>query len=346
MLTTDGCCGSITVGWKRPPQDPFMRTAARSAPPPLLPPPPSTPPAPPPSECTPSRTDAHPWSALVTPAAHLPNFRYSPAGKARFTAQEWAVVQSFLRWLVGSGGNGSGGEGGGNGGGGEGDCGCGEGDGGEGEGTVHRAEWCYAASAAEGLSDREAGIINYLRGLNITPCLTYLLARSLEPEPDPTPSLEPTQPAPDTTSPLPSKRSELATLTIDVGAFAIEVVATRGAVSGISLVHESDSNPHPNPHPDPKSNPSPNSDQVHESGRRETVSPSSGEGELRCPQVQAPAAVPAPGPAAPAAPAAESGGAAAGAAGGVAGGAVGTVPALGLTFRPVSGHALVVRVYV
>ena len=246
----------------------------------------------------------------------------------------------------GGGGNGSGGEGGGNGGGGEGDCGCGEGDGGEGEGTVHRAEWCYAASAAEGLSDREAGIINYLRGLNITPCLTYLLARSLEPEPDPTPSLEPTQPAPDTTSPLPSKRSELATLTIDVGAFAIEVVATRGAVSGISLVHESDSNPHPNPHPDPKSNPSPNSDQVHESGRRETVSPSSGEVELRCPQVQAPAAVPAPGPAAPAAPAAESGGAAAGAAGGVAGGAVGTVPALGLTFRPVSGHALVVSVEV
>ena len=180
--------------------------------------------------------DAHPWSALVTPAAHLPNFRYSPAGKARFTAQEWAVVQSFLRGLVGSGGNGGGGEG--DGGGGEG--GGGEGGGGGGEGAVHRAEWCYGVSG-EGLSDREAGIINYLRGLNITPCLTYLLARSLEPEPDPTPSLEPAQT--DTTSPLPSKRSELASLTIDVGAFAIEVVATRGAVSGISLVHESDPNP-------------------------------------------------------------------------------------------------------
>ena len=233
MLTTDGCCGSIVVGWKRPPQDPFMRTASRSAPPPLLPPPPPLP-TPPPSERAPTRTDDHPWSALVTPAAHLPNFRYSSAGKARFTAQEWAVVQSFLRWLVGSGG--SGGNGGG-----------GEGDGGGGEGAAHRAEWCYEGSV-EGLSDREAGIINYLRGLNITPCLTYLLARSLEPEPDPT--------------------SPLASLTIDVGAFAIEVVATRGAVSGISLVHES--------------------------GRRETVSPSSGEVELRCPQVQEPAAVPEP----------------------------------------------------
>ena len=134
MLTTDGCCGSLVVGWKRPPQDPFMRTAVRSAPPPLLPPPP-TPPAPPPSELTtPSRTVDHPWSAFVTPAAHLPNFRYSPAGKARFTAQEWAVVQSFLRWLVGSGG------------GGEGEGGGGEGEGGEGgEGEARVASSAAAA---------------------------------------------------------------------------------------------------------------------------------------------------------------------------------------------------------
>jgi len=224
MLTTDGCCGSIVVGWKRPPQDPFMRTAVRSAPPPLLPPPPP-PPTPPPPERAPIRTTGdNPWSALVTPAAHLPNFRYSPAGKARFSAAEWAVVQSFLRWLVGSSGNG-GGSGGGSGGGGEGDGGggeddgdAGEGDGGGGDGAAHRAEWCYEGSA-DGLSEREAGILNYLRGLNMSPCLTYLLARSLEP-------------APDTTSPL-------ASLTIDVGAFAIEVVASRGAVSRVSLVHES-----------------------------------------------------------------------------------------------------------
>ena len=193
MLTTDGCCGNLVVGWKRPPQDPFMRTAVRSAPPPLLPPPP-TPPAPPPSELTtPSRTVDHPWSAFVTPAAHLPNFRYSPAGKARFTAQEWAVVQSFLRWLVGSGSGGGGkGEGGG---GGEGEGGGG-GEGEGGEGAAHRTEWCYEGST-EGLSDREAGIINYLQGLSIGPCLTYLLARSLEAEAEPT--------------------SPLAALTIDVG---------------------------------------------------------------------------------------------------------------------------------
>ena len=121
----------------------------------------------------PSRTD-HPWSAFVTPAAHLPNFRYSPAGKARFTAQEWAVVQSFLRWLVRSGG----------GGGGEGERGGG-GEGEGGEGAAHRTEWCYEGST-EGLSDREAGIINYLQGLSIGPCLSYLLARSLEAEAEPT----------------------------------------------------------------------------------------------------------------------------------------------------------------
>ena len=202
MLTTDGCCGSIVVGWKRPPQDPFMRTAMCSAPPPLLPPPP--PPTPPPSNSASSQLEEHPWSALVTPAAHLPNFRYSRDGKARFTAQEWAVVQSFMRWLVGSAG--------------------------------HQAEWRYEASA-DGVTDREAGIIHYLRGIHITPCLSYLLEHSLER---------------DATSPLP-------TLTIDVGAFAIEVAADRGVVSGISLVHES--------------------------GHREAISPASAEVELRRPHV-------------------------------------------------------------
>ena len=182
--------------------------------------------------------EEHPWSALVTPAIHLPNFRYSPEGKPRFTAKEWAVVQSFMRWLVGSAG--------------------------------HHAEWCYEASA-DGLSEREAGIINYLRGLYITPCLSYLLTRSLEHA---------------TTSPLPS-------LTIDVGAFAIEVTADRGAVSGISLVHES--------------------------GRRQTVLPSSGEVELsslRCPQVRVERGLD-----------------------------VGPV-LLALALRPLSGHALAVSVEV
>ena len=84
------------------------------------------------------------------------------------------MVQSFLRWLVdsGSGGGGEGERGGG---------GKGEG----GEGAAHRTEWCYEGST-EGLSDREAGIINYLQGLSIGPCLAYLLARSLEAEAEPT----------------------------------------------------------------------------------------------------------------------------------------------------------------
>ena len=116
------------------------------------------------------------------------------------------MVQSFLRWLVdsGSGGGGEGERGGG---------GKGEG----GEGAAHRTEWCYEGST-EGLSEREAGIINYLQGLSIGPCLSYLLARSLEVEAEPT--------------------SPLAALTIDVGGFAIEVVASRGALSRISLVRQ------------------------------------------------------------------------------------------------------------
>jgi len=88
------------------------------------------------------------------------------------------------------------------------------------------------------LSDREAGIINYLQGLSIGPCLSYLLARSLEAEAEPT--------------------SPLAALTIDVGGFAIEVVASRGALSRISLVRQSALHLHTTPtertptRPDPK----------------------------------------------------------------------------------------------
>ena len=137
------------------------------------------------------------------------------------------MVQSFLRWLVRSGGEGEG-EGGGG----------GEGEGGEGgEGAAHRTEWCYEGSK-EGLSDREAGVINYLQGLSIGPCLSYLLARSLEAEAEPT--------------------SPLAALTIDVGGFAIEVVASRGALSRISLVRQSALHLHTTPtertptRPDPK----------------------------------------------------------------------------------------------
>lgn len=213
MLSTDGCCGSIVVGWKKPPQNPFMRTVMRSAPPPPLPPP-SAPPPPPPPESASSppapaaATSEGAWNAFVTPALHLPNFRYSAEGKARFTAKEWGVVESFVSWLSGVNST-----------------------------DLSKAcEWRYEPSAGAG--DREVGIINFLRGLYIAPCLTYLLASSLDG----------------------ARRGPLPALTIDVGGFAIEVVADRGAVSRVSLIHES--------------------------GSREEVAQAAGAAVMRCPHAR------------------------------------------------------------
>ena len=217
MLTTDGCCGNLVVGWRKPAgQDPFMRTVLRSAPPPPLPPPPPAPAAAPEPEplqqpqpapaASSSEDDA--WTAFVTPAPHMPNFRYTSEGKARFTSNEWAAVESFVAWLGSVSSD---------------------------DLSKKASEWRYEPS--RGASDREAGIVNYLRGLYITPCLSYLLASSLDG---------------DHTGPLPA-------LSIDVGAFAIEVVADRGTVARVSLVHES--------------------------GRREDVAPEAA-GALRCPHVR------------------------------------------------------------
>lgn len=196
MITTDGCCGSqLVVGWKQPPQDPFMRTVVASAPPPLPPPPP--PPTVPslplaslrlPPERPPPKAAPLPWTAFVSPAAHMPNFRYTVEGKARFTANEWSALESFVCWLGGV--------------------------------TLEQlareqwAEWRYQPRGDSLDGDREAGLVNYLRGLCIAPCLRYLLDRSLE-----------------------ASGSDAA-VTIDVGAFAIEVTAQDGAVHGVSLLHE------------------------------------------------------------------------------------------------------------
>lgn len=205
MITTDGCCGSqLVVGWKQPPRDPFMRTVVASAPPPLPPPPPATPAPPlppeqptvhvhssppPPSKATPQQVCLDlPWTAFVSPAAHLPNFRCTAEGKARFTANEWSALESFVGWLGGL--------------------------------TWERlareqwTEWPYQPSGKSVDADREAGLVNYLRGLCMAPCLRYLLDGSLEPS------------------------GSDAAVTIDVGAFALEVTAEHGAVRGVSLLHE------------------------------------------------------------------------------------------------------------
>ena len=169
-----------------------MRKVVASAPPPLPPPPPPpTTPAPPlPPERPPPKAAPLPWTAFVSPAAHLPNFRYTIQGKARFSANEWSALESFVCWCGGV--------------------------------TLEQlareqwAEWPYqpSSSSVDGDRDREAGLVNYLRGLCIGPCLRYLLDRSLEtPESD-------------------------AAVTIGVGAFAIEVTAEHGAVRGVSLLHE------------------------------------------------------------------------------------------------------------
>ena len=163
MITVDGCCGNqIIVGWKKPPQDPFIRTVHASAPPPL----------PPPQEC--AQHEPPPAASQVDkaedPAIPLPNF----------TAEELAVLESFVRWLGG-------------------------------------LQWPAVAEWQFKRSDEpdESGIISYLKGLHITPCIEYLLQSSLAPEVGDSPQL-----------------------LIDVGAFAIEMEAKRGVMSRVTLVHE------------------------------------------------------------------------------------------------------------
>ena len=81
-VTIDGCCGDkLIVGWRRPNQQPFMRTMSRAAAPAI---PTPTPAAPAPAERS---EDAAP------PAPPVPNFRRGSRTDAT------RIIEAYTEWL-------------------------------------------------------------------------------------------------------------------------------------------------------------------------------------------------------------------------------------------------------